>query len=333
MNGRMRSLVLTSALALSPALGRATPFDHQYGVYGDLLTRHVTAAGVDYAALKADRQRLDRTVDALDAPSTRDMREWTRAQQMAFWINAYNVFTLRAIAEHYPIQSGWLTAQPRNSIRQIDGVWTKLRWQAAGRSVTLDDIEHRILRPVFKDARIHFAVNCASVSCPPLATEPYRADRLDAQLDGAARRFLASAEGVRIDGHTLQVSSLFKWYGNDFVSGYAPLVPGARDRTERAIRGAIVKYGAPPAAALARDGRSQIAFLRYDWSLNDVRRAGAGRLLSDTPAPVAKINGMPYIAQVQVYPPSSPTMMKDPTPQAMPTTMLAHAPAVVARGQ
>jgi hypothetical protein len=136
--------------------------------------------------------------------------------------------------------------------------------------VTLDDIEHGIIRPTFKEARIHYAVNCASISCPPLATTPYRARILDAQLDEAARRFLASPEGLQVRGDTLRVSNIFKWYGEDFLDDYAPLVPGSRDRQERAILGAIVKHGPAEAAALARTGRPAIRFLSYDWSLNDI---------------------------------------------------------------
>jgi len=151
-------------------------------------------------------------------------------------------------------------------------VWTDLKWQAAGRTVTLDDIEHAVLRPTFKDARIHFAVNCASISCPPLAAEPYRPATLDAQLDAAARVFLASSEGVRVDGDTLRVSSIFKWYGDDFTGPYAPVVPGSRDAGERGILGVIAKYGPSAAAELARSGRPAIRYLSYDWSLNDIQR-------------------------------------------------------------
>jgi len=211
-------------------------------------------------------------VGEFDAPPARSESGWTREQRMAFWINAYNAFTLRAIIDHYPIRGSWFTLYPRNSIRQIDGVWTELTWQAAGRTVTLDDIEHRILRPTFKDARIHFAVNCASISCPPLAAEPYRPATLDAQLDAAARVFLASPEGVRVDGDTLRVSSIFKWYGDDFTGQYAPVVPGSRDAGERGILGVIAKYGPSAAAELARSGRPAIRYLSYDWFLNDIQR-------------------------------------------------------------
>ncbi len=272
MNTRTPIIALLSAGLLTGGLVEANGFDHRYTTYAEVLTRHVRVPRVDYAALRADRSRLDRAVAEFDSPAARDEPRWSREQRMAFWINAYNAFTLRAIVDHYPIKSGWLTLHPRNSIRQIDGVWNKLKWQAAGRSVTLDDIEHKILRPTFKDARIHFAVNCASVSCPPLAAEPYRPDTLGAQLDAAARQFLATPEGLRVDGDTLRVSSIFKWYGDDFIEKFAPVVPGSRDARERAILGAIVRNGPAGPAERARSGRAVIRYLDYDWSLNDLKR-------------------------------------------------------------
>ena len=267
----LRRLCLAALLLALPciALPVATEsFDHGYTDYAQLLARHVQGSGVAYAALKADRGALDRVTAQFDAPAAREAG-WTREQRMAFWINAYNAFTLRAIVDAYPIQSRWFTRQPRNSIRQIRGVWTTPRWRAAGRSVSLDDIEHHVLRPGFQDARIHFAVNCASVSCPPLAAEPYRADSLDAQLDAAARRYLASPEGLRLDGNTLRVSSIFKWYGEDFVAEYSPIVPETRPPVERAILGVIVRFGPPDAAVRAQNGEPGIAFLDYDWALNE----------------------------------------------------------------
>ncbi len=250
----------------------ADQFDHGYATYARVLGSHVVPPRVDYAALKAGRADLDRSVAELDSPAARGEPTWTRERRMAFWINAYNAFTLRAIVDYYPIRSGWLTRQPRNSIRQIDGVWTTLKWRAAGRTVTLDDIEHRILRPEFKDARVHFAVNCASISCPPLAAEPYRARTLDAQLDGAARTYLASPEGLQMAGDTLRVSSLFKWYGDDFIDQYAGLVTAGATPKDRAILGAVVKHGPSDGAARARSGTAAIRYLDYNWSLNDAER-------------------------------------------------------------
>ncbi|MCA1676613.1 MAG: DUF547 domain-containing protein, partial [Actinobacteria bacterium] len=152
--------------------GATAAFDHGYSDYAQLLARHVDGSRVSYAALKADRGALDRVVAQFEAPDAQGEGGWTREQRMAFWINAYNAFTLRAIVDAYPIQSRWFTRQPRNSIRQIPDVWTTQRWRAARRAVSLDDIEHRVLRPIFQDARVHFAVNCASVSCPPWRPNP-----------------------------------------------------------------------------------------------------------------------------------------------------------------
>lgn len=270
----MRRLCLAALLLALPCVAPVATesFDHNYADYAQVLARNVNGSRVTYAALKADRGALDRVIAQFDAPAAAGEAGWTRQQRMAFWINAYNAFTLAAIVDAYPIQSQWFTRQPRNSIRQIADVWTTPRWRAAGRAVSLDDIEHRVLRPGFKDARIHFAVNCASVSCPPLAAEPYRADTLNAQLDAAARRYLASPEGLRPDGNTLRVSSIFKWYGADFVAEYSPVVPGTRPQVERAILGALVRYGPPDAAVRARNAGAVIAFLDYDWSLNETER-------------------------------------------------------------
>jgi hypothetical protein len=244
-------------------------FDHDFTSYAELLTTYVRGARVDYAALKRGRALLDEVTQEFSAPQPAEESAWTPAQRMAFWINAYNAFTLRAIVDHYPIKAGWFSFSNRNSIRQIDGVWTTLTWQAAGRPVTLDHIEHELLRPVFKEPRVHFAVNCASISCPPLAPQPYRASTLDAQLDVAAAAYLASAEGARLEGGTLRVSSIFKWYGDDFIARYAPAVPGDRPARERAILGVIVRHGPPPAAAAARTGKPSISYIDYNWSLND----------------------------------------------------------------
>ena len=267
--------VLSAAAAALLALPLPPPgtaaFDHGYPSYAGVLSRYVHPPRVDYRALEADRPALDRAVRDFDSADARGEGAWTRERRMAFWINAYNAFTLRAVVDHYPIRSSWFTLQPRNSIRQIDGVWTTLTWQAAGRQVTLDEIEHRILRAGFGDARVHFALNCASRSCPPLAAEPYRADGLGAQLDAAARRYLASPDGLIVDGNTFRVSSLFKWYGEDFVAAYAPLIPGTRDVTERAVLGALATYGPAEAAQRARLGTARIVFLEYNWSLNDSR--------------------------------------------------------------
>jgi hypothetical protein len=259
------------ALALAGVTLGAAAFDQAHTPYAKVIREFVQQPYVDYSALKKGRAALDASIDAFAQPSSAEEQGWPREQRLAFWINAYNAFTLRAIVDHYPIKGSWFSFQPRNSIRQIDGVWTTMAWQAAGRRVTLDDIEHKILRAELKEPRIHFAINCASISCPPLPPEPYLAPTLDTQLDAAARRYLGSPEGLKVDGQTLRVSSILRWYGEDFVAQFAPIAPVGRDQTERAIRGVIIRFGPEDAAALARNASAGIRFLDYNWSLNDVR--------------------------------------------------------------
>ena len=196
--------VAVMLLCLPRPLGALSPTaDLDLTAYRDLLARVVRGDRVDYRAIVSDRLTLDRIVAAVAEVPDAVEKGWAARDRMAFWINAYNVFTLRAIVDHYPIRGSRFSLSPRNSIRQIDGVWTTLEWRAAGRAVTLDDIEHGILRPEFGDARVHMAVNCASKSCPPLRAEPYVGAELDRQLDEAARRYLASPEGARVAGGRL----------------------------------------------------------------------------------------------------------------------------------
>ena len=265
---RLSLALLAAVLSLAGNAPTGASFD----AYRLLLAAAVKGPSVDYAQLTRDRSVLDAALTSFNGPDTVAEPSWTGAERFAFWINAYNAFTIAAIVNHYPIRARWFSLAPSNSIRQIDGVWTKLKWKAAGRELTLDEIEHGILRPAFKDPRVHFAINCASRSCPPIREEPYVADHLDAQLDDAARRYLASPSGVRITGNRLQVSSIFKWYGEDFVARFAGPNDQRRSERDRAILGVIAVYGPPEAAELARSGRAQIEFLSYDWSLNDRER-------------------------------------------------------------
>jgi len=268
------ALVVASARAPVPTGAAQSPgFDHSYDAYARVLARHVAAGRADYRGLVEERTALAGVAAEFGAVDAGVERGWPRAERLAFWINAYNLFTLQAIVDHYPIRAGWLSRGPRNSIRQIDGVWDRLTWKAAGRTVTLDDIEHRIIRPDFKEPRIHFAVNCASVGCPPLLGEPYRAADLERQLDANARAYLASPQGVKAGGRTLAVTSILKWYGDDFVARFGSEPRLGRSPRDAAILRVVEAYGPPEAAALARDPAVRIAFLNYDWSLNDAVRS------------------------------------------------------------
>lgn len=247
----------------------AADVDHTYAAYASVLAAHVSGERVDYRSLTAGRAALDAVVASFAAVTREEEARWARPQRMAFWINAYNVFTLRAIVDHYPIRGRWLSLYPKNSIRQIDGVWTGRRWNAAGRQITLDDIEHRLLRPEFQDPRVHFALNCASVGCPVLAEAPYRGDDLDEHLDRAAVRYLASPHGLVVTNTILRLSSIFKWYGRDFDARFSALGPAGRSGSDRALLGVVATYGPPAARTLAQQAGTRIGFLAYDWTLND----------------------------------------------------------------
>jgi hypothetical protein len=266
---------LAAYLASTAGLRGEAPFDAEFAGYADVLRRYVRDARVDYRGLLAGRAALDSVVRSFAAPTGAELEAWPRARQLAFWINAYNAFTLRAIVDHYPIRASWLSLGPRNSIRQIDGVWTTLPWKAAGRTVTLDDIEHRIIRPTYREPLIHFAVNCASVSCPPLASVPYRERTIVEELEASARRYLASPLGAVADGDVIGVSSIFKWYGDDFIERFQASGTGSGSPAERAIFGVLARYGPPTLQSLVRSGRARLSYLPYDWSLNDTAGAGS----------------------------------------------------------
>ena len=274
MTRRRISWCLAIGLVVVASIGSpaAEGFDHAYGLYGRLLADHVTDGRVDYEALARDSASLELVVRAFGSVTADELDGWSREEQLAFWMNAYNAFTLKSIVDHYPIQGSWFSLHPRNSIRQIDGVWDERTWDAAGRAVTLDDLEHVILRPTFGEPRIHFAINCASISCPPLRPEPYRADDLDSQLQDSSRLFLGSAQGVEVDGTTLRVTSILDWYGDDFIEGYTDVAPAGGTDKERAILGAVIRHGPSAAATLAKSGNASLRFLAYDWSLNDIER-------------------------------------------------------------
>ncbi|NOZ23627.1 MAG: DUF547 domain-containing protein [Planctomycetes bacterium] len=231
---------------------------------------------VDYKGLKAAPGRLDAFAAALGKLDRKAYETWTEKGKIAFWINAYNALTLEAIVTHYPIQPS-LTASllyPKNSIRQISGVWDRLRFVAMGKERTLSDIEHEILRKKFNEPRIHMALVCAAMGCPPLRNEPYVAEKLDPQLDDQTRRFLSNPKKFRIDrdAGTVYLSPIFKWFGGDFVGKFAAEEGFARHgAVERAVLNFISGYLAEKDAAYLRERVYTIQYLPYDWTLNGQR--------------------------------------------------------------
>jgi hypothetical protein len=230
---------------------------------------------VDYATLQKNRTPLESFIREMGALSEETYAGWIEADQIAFWINAYNAITLKAIIDNYPIKKGGLIKRslyPANSIRQIDGVWKKNTISIIGQDITLDAIEHKVLRALFDEPRIHFAIVCASISCPSLLSEAYEAEKLEAQLDDQARRFLADSGKFEIDesDKTIYLSPILDWFEEDFLDHY---------NLDQAITGRSKKLGAvldfvrvhldDVQAARLTDATYKIEYLDYDWSLNE----------------------------------------------------------------
>ena len=241
----------------------AQGFDRSHADWDALLKRHVVlidggkASQLRYAAMAQERPALKQYLDSLSKVSEAEFNAWTRPQQMAFLINAYNAYTVEKILTRYPnIKSIWDFGKIFGNPFK-DEFFTLL-----GRKFSLDGIEHETLRKNYREPRVHYAVNCASIGCPMLREEAYVAERLDAQLEEQARRFLSDRSRNRYNGTSgrLEVSEIFKWFREDWESGYQ----GIRSREQYFARYARL-LGMPEGAT------PPIAHLDYDWSLNDSR--------------------------------------------------------------
>jgi hypothetical protein len=257
-----------------PVAGAVKPFS--YDDYGAVLAAFVDTQGlVDYQALKANRQRLDAFAAALGTLAPAACSNWSVKDQVVFWINVYNALTLEAIIDHYPIQASLLKSAifPRNSIRQIPGVWTELRFEVVGREVTLDHIEHQILRKQFNEPRIHMALVCAGKGCPPLRNEPYVGNRLDEQLADQTKMFLAQPDKFRIDRSKGKVylSPILDWFGGDFLETYGgeEKPKAGRSAEEKAVLNFIAAHLGASDRDYLSTAKYNVVYLDYDWSLNE----------------------------------------------------------------
>ena len=250
-------------------------FDHSHGAFTVLLSRHVswnpagTATVVDYSALQRERSTLNAYTRTLSAVTPQEFNSWTRSQRVSFLINAYNAFTLERILSRYP---------DLDSIRDFgnivfDSPWKQRFFRLLGATRHLDEVEHTLLRGAqdFDEPRIHFAVNCASIGCPALRPEAYRADQLSAQLDDQTRRFLRDRTRNRFDATgrgTAWISPIFKWYEEDFEAGHR----GYRSVRQFLQSNAEAIADSPAARDLLRRGTFPVKYSDYSWDLNDQRR-------------------------------------------------------------
>lgn len=214
-----------------------TPPRHK--AWDQLLRKHVDAAGkVNYKGFKADKAALDAYLKTLADNLPAD--SWSRTEKMAYWINAYNAFTIALITDNYPLKS----------ILDLDGgkTWDVKRIELGGKKYSLNQIENEILRPVFNDARIHFALNCAARSCPPLLNRAYTADNLERTLEQRTRRFVNDRSYNSVAAGKATVSKIFEWYAADFGD----------------LRVYLNRY-----ADVQLDKGAAIGFAEYDWGLNE----------------------------------------------------------------
>jgi hypothetical protein len=270
----LAAATLAWLLSVGSAVGAAPPTD-LHASYGAVLAAHVDEHGlVSYRALKEHPAALAEYLDRLAKLDPADVASWPDEDRIALYLNAYNAFTLEAILDHYPIQPGGFFASirfPKNSIRQIRGVWDTIEWKLLGANFTLDQIEHEILRKQFNEPRIHMALVCAAKGCPPLRNEPYLGKILDAQLEDQARRFMADPAKFRVDRErgVVSLSSIFKWFAADFVKRYGDGGPAGFDVSEKAVLNFVARCAKPADADYVRAGGFRIEYLDYDWTLNE----------------------------------------------------------------
>ena len=241
----MAAFICISVTLLDPDNGYAS--DPDYTLWQTLLSDHVENGVVDYKGFQKDEAKLD---DFLQSMSKVEISGLHRDAQFAFYVNIYNAWTIKLILSRYP---------DIKSIKELGNIfkspWKKEIAVVKGKTVSLDHIEHEILRPEFKDPRIHFVVNCASKSCPPLRAEPYLGSRLEAQLESATADFINDGKNVVIQGSVIRVSRIFKFYKEDFDKGIIAFI-------SRYAKGDL-KTGLE-----ARGDQLKVKFLDYDWRLN-----------------------------------------------------------------
>jgi hypothetical protein len=237
-----------------------------------ILDLYVRDGLVYYKALQSERMRLDRYASSLNVPEA-TYAGWSREQQMAFWLNAYNVFTLQTVVNHYPIR-GKSADYPSSSIRQIPGAFDRTKHRAAGRSLTLDDIEKTVL-PEFGEPRLYLALGRGAVGSGRLRSEAFSGDRLARQLDAVAVDFLTQNQMLKIDrgAGTVSVTPILSWREAEFVAAYdkGPDGPYAqRSPLERALIAFIVPRLLPLEKEFVQRNEFRVLFQAFDWRLNDL---------------------------------------------------------------
>lgn len=217
-----------------------------------LVKKHVNAAGlVDYKGFIKDKAELQTYLDKLTANPPGE--NWSREDKIAYWLNAYNAFTVKLIIDHYPLKS-IKDLGPKHQVIFINTPWDKKFFTIGHSTMTLNRIEHRILRKIYKEPRIHFALNCASLSCPKLRREAYEGSKLDEQLTDQAKQFMRDPSRNKVDAQKPELSAIFSFYGKDMRTW-----SGGKTLIEYINQYSPVQIKAD----------ANIEYLDYNWELNE----------------------------------------------------------------
>jgi hypothetical protein len=228
----------------------ATAPDHK--IWDELLKKHVRSDGfVDYKGMISEKAKLEKYLALLSSNAPND--SWSKNEKLAYWINVYNAFTVKLIVDNYPLES-IKDLNPMISIPTVNTIWAKDWFQIGGEDFSLDRVEHKILRKDFEEPRIHFAVNCASYSCPVLRPEAFTAAKVDKQLEEQAINFINDPKRNQITKDRIDVSKIFSWFGSDFNNG-------------QTLIQFLNKY-----SKVKIDEDAQVKFMDYGWSLNDASK-------------------------------------------------------------
>lgn len=225
----------------------AAPLNHK--LWDSLLQKQVTEAGVvNYDGFINDKERLERYLDQLSTHPPAE--KWTENERLAYWINTYNAFTVKLIVDNYPVES-IQDLHPKGYIPLVNSVWHKKFFKIGGKPMNLNAIEHKILRVKFEEPRIHFAMVCASKSCPKLYNRAFTAEKINDQLTTQAKAFLADDFRNKISANNIQLSKIFSWFKGDFTKG-------------QSLIDFLNQY-----APVKIEKDATISHLDYDWSLNN----------------------------------------------------------------
>jgi hypothetical protein len=267
----MSMIIICFAGNPDPCFSQSPGFVH--AAFDSVLHQYVEDGLVDYAALVSDRGALHRYLETLINLDPEEFETWDSDAKKAFWINAYNAITIEGILRHYPIRGGSVQGFPfpKNSIRQIRGFWKTVFVPVMGLEISLDQIEHDILRKEFNDPRVHFVLVCASLGCPILESRAFLPDNLNARLHQATLRFVRDPEYVALDLDTriINLSRIFKWYAEDFYA-IEPVETHPRLKVEeKNIIGFLKQYLPDADTKLLNTREWRIRYTKYDWTLNE----------------------------------------------------------------